>query len=168
VNGKGLLAALRQAMLNEQAGADFYMMAARTTVDPKGRETFLILAAEEALHLRYLKEQYGEIAAGRNPQPLISASHGAELGEPSPIFSEHLHERIGDAHFEMSALAVGLKLEHESITLYRDLAAGAELPEVKHFFEKLVAWEQNHASALARQQAQLLESYWQAAGFAPF
>jgi bacterioferritin (cytochrome b1) len=168
VNDIGLLAAVRQAMLNERAGADFYMMAARATVDPKGRETFLILAAEEALHLRYLKEQYNLIAAGKNPEPLISASHGAELGEPSPIFSEHLRDRISDAHIEMSALAVGLKLEHESIALYRSLAASTEMPEARHFFEKLVAWEQNHASALARQQAQLLESYWQAAGFAPF
>ncbi len=164
----GLLEGLRLAILNERAGADFYTMAARTTTDPRGREVFLILAAEEALHLRFLKEQYALVAAGKTPAPLISATHGAELGTESPIYSEELRERIGEAHFEMSALAVGLKLEHETIAHYRALAAGAAAPEARHFFEKLVAWEQGHASALSRQQAQLLESYWQAAGFAPF
>ncbi len=168
MNAPALLEGLRLAMLNERADADFYAMAARATSDPRGREVFLILAAEEALHLRFLKEQYALVAAGRNPEPLISADHGAELGTESPIYSEMLRDRLGEAHFEMSALAVALKLEHEAITLYRSLAAGASSPEAKHFFSKLVDWEQGHASALSRQQAQLLESYWQAAGFAPF
>jgi rubrerythrin len=159
---------MRSAILSEQAAADFYTMAARSTRDPRGREVFLILAAEEALHLRFLKEQYALVAAGKDPAPLISATHGAELGTESPIYSENLRDSIGDAHFEMSALAVALKLEHEAIAGYRALATGAEAPEARHFFAKLVDWEQGHASALARQQAQLLESYWQAAGFAPF
>lgn len=164
----GLIEGIRLAMLNERAGADFYTMAARVTTDPQGREVFLVLAAEEALHLRFLKEQYALVAAGKLPAPLISATHGAELGTESPIYSAELLDRLGEAHFEMSALAVGLKLEHEAIAHYRALAAASNAPEARHFFEKLVAWEQGHASALSRQQARLLESYWQAAGFAPF
>lgn len=163
-----LLEELRLAMLSEQTGIEFYTTAARTTTDPRGREVFLILAAEESLHLRFLKDHYGAVSAGREPEPIVAMAHGAELNAESPIFSEELRRRIATAHFEMSALAVGLKLEHETISRYRTLAAIAPTPAAKQFFEQLVEWEQSHASALSRQQAQLLDQYWQAARFAPF
>ena len=68
----------------------------------------------------------------------------------------------------MTVLSVGLQLEHATIARYRGLAAAAEQPELKHFFERLMHWEEGHAAALERQSRLLRESYWNAAGFAPF
>jgi rubrerythrin len=158
---------LKAAILAEQAGNDFYSAAAARTSDPKGREVLLMLAAEEALHQDYLKQQYGHLIAGRPPTWLLMSS-GAELGGPSPIFTEELKQRIAEAHWEMTALAVGLQLELSSINHYRSLAETVEQPEARWFFGKLVKWEENHAAAIRRQQSYLLESYWHEAGFAPF
>lgn len=162
-----MLAGLKEALMAERTGNEFYSLAATNTTDPQGRETFLILAAEEALHEKFLRKQYGNLLVGRAPEPLISG-HGAEFNADSPIFSPELKHRISEAHLEMAALAVGLALEDATITRYRTLASEADAPELKHFFEKLTRWEQGHADALRRQQTLLLESYWHEARFAPF
>jgi len=162
-----MLAGLKEALLAERTGSEFYTLAAANTQDAQGRETFLILAAEEALHEKYLREQYGNLLAGRAPSPMVS-SWGAELNADSPIFSPELKHRIATAHLEMAVLATGLALEDATITRYRTLAAETDMPELKHFFDKLTRWEEGHAAALRRQQELLLESYWHEARFAPF
>jgi rubrerythrin len=162
-----LLTPLRDAIIAERAGNAFYEAASRNTPDPKGRETFLLLAAEEALHEKYLREQYALVSAGAVPSPLIDSS-GAIFDARSPIFTPELKERIGTAHWEMTALSVGMQLEENSIRLYRRLSQESEAPEFQHFFEKLARWEEGHATALRRQYHLLLESYWQEARFAPF
>ena len=163
-----ILAGLKDAILVEHTGNNFYTVAAKNTEDPKGKEVFLMLAAEEALHKDYLAQQYEVVRGGRTPEPIIPVHAGAELKGDSPIFSEKLLSRIADAHWEMTALSVGLQLEHGTIARYRELAAEARFPELKHFFEKLARWEEGHAAALDRQSKLLREAYWNAAGFAPF
>lgn len=162
-----LLAALREAILAERAGASFYENAARATDDAQGRETFLMLAGEESLHEKYLRDQYALVAAGRTPEPLVNSS-GAAFDLRNPVFSPELRHRIGTAHQEMTALSIGIQLEQNSAAYYRRLAKEAGIPELEHFFEKLAQWEEGHGTALHVQYQLLLESYWQEAGFAPF
>ena len=162
-----MLAGLKEALMAERTGNEFYTLAAANTKDAQGRETFLILAAEEALHEELLRKQYGHLLAGRAPSPMVT-SWGAEFNADSPIFSPELKHRIAEAHLEMAVLATGLALEDATIARYRTLAAEADVPELKHFFDKLTRWEEGHADALRRQQTLLLESYWHEARFAPF
>ena len=49
---------LLKAMKAERDGNSFYMMAANSTGDPKGRQIFEMLAKEELDHLQFLKEHY--------------------------------------------------------------------------------------------------------------
>lgn len=164
----GILAGLKEAILTEHTGSDFYSVASRHTTDPKGREVFLMLAAEEALHQRWLEQQYATIAAGRHPEPFISTADGAVFDDANPIFSDELRTRIGEAHWEMTALSVGLQLELATIARYRQLAAAAGIAELREFYEMLMRWEEGHARALERQSKLLREDYWNEAGFAPF
>lgn len=161
-----LLAALKEAIVAERAGASFYETAARNTDDDQGREALLMLAGEEALHEKYLREQYAIIAADRAPEPLVNSS-GAVFDIRHPIFSPELRHRIGAAHQEMSVLSIGMQLEQSSAVQYRRLAKEAGAPELAHFFEKLAQWEEGHGTALRAQYQLLLESYWQEAHFAP-
>jgi rubrerythrin len=162
-----LVSALREAILAERTGAEFYSVAARNTGDSKGKEVFLQLADEENTHLQWLKRQYGHLLEGRPFEELGDAGH-ADLKGPSPIFSDELKSRIGEAHWEMTALAVGLALEAATITRYGALAREADQPDVRAFFEALTRWEEGHAEALRRQSDLLRESYWNEASFAPF
>ena len=162
-----LLAGLKEAILTEQTGVQFYTVAAANTTDAQGREVFQQLARDEAEHLRWLRRQYGHLVAGTpwetwNPEP------GAGLSGPSPIFSDALRSRIGEAHWEMTALSVGLTLEEATVIRYRTLAQASNRPEVRQFFEQLEKWEESHAEALRRQSNLLRESYWREARFEPF
>lgn len=162
-----LIAGLKEAILTEQTGIQFYTVAAGNTTDVQGREVFQQLARDEAEHQHWLRRQYGHIIAGTPWEEMKPVSH-ADLSGPSPIFSDGLRARIGEAHWEMTALSVGLTLEEATVTRYRNLARAAEQPDVRRFFEELARWEESHAEALNRQSSLLKESYWREARFAPF
>ncbi len=162
-----LLAGLKEAMLTEMAGIEFYTTAAEKTADVQGREVFALLADEERKHLDYLKHQYGNLMKNSRFEPLSETSR-INPEQASPIFSPELTSRLNTAHWEMTALAVGLALEQASIQRYRNLASATTTPEVQNFFTILARWEETHAAALQKQLSLLRESYWEDARFAPF
>ena len=162
-----LLAGLKEAILAEQTGIQFYTVAAGRTADARGREVFEQPAREETEHRQWLTRQYGHLVGGKAWEEMKPASH-AGLSGPSPIFSDSLRSRIGEAHWEMTALSVGLALEEATVIRYRRLAQEADQSEVKQFFADLAAWEESPAAALVRQSNLLKESYWHEAGFASF
>lgn len=163
---EAILNGIKEAMVAERTGIEFYRTAAERTRDEQGRAVFLRLAADEQKHLEYLRQQYQQLTSGTGTTTL-------ELPEPgvdgtSPIFSTELRNRLNQAHWEMTALSVGLALEQASIARYRQLASQAESEPVRRFFESLVRWEESHAAALQQQFNFLREDYWREAGFAPF
>jgi len=165
---QSILTGLREAMQAETDGHHFYLMAARTTADPQGREVFERLAAEELDHFRFLKAQDAALRATGEPDTGVRLGPRADLGGMSPIFSAGIRTRIGEAHFEMSALSIGLQLEQSAVDFYAGLAAQASNPRVRAFFTELSDWERGHRDALLRQQQALRDDYWAAGGFAPF
>jgi len=162
-----LIAGLKEAILTEQTGVQFYTVAANNTTDVRGREVFQQLARDEVEHQQWLRRQYGHVVEGTPWEEMQPVFH-ADLSGSSPIFSDGLRSRIGEAHWEMTALSVGLALEEATVTRYRAMARAAEQPEVRRFFEELAGWEESHAEALSRQSNLLKESYWHEAHFAPF
>jgi rubrerythrin len=161
-----MIEGLRQAMQAERTGHEFYKMAAKTTEDPAGREVFEQLAQEEAEHFNFLAAHYRSLMAEGRLATDVQLGRGEKLDHP--IFSPELRQRIGQAHFEMSALAVAVQLELNGINHYRAMARKATLPEVRRFFEDLVVWETAHYEALLQEQEALQEAYWNEAGFERF
>jgi len=160
--------ALLNAMRAENEGAHFYTMAARSCEDDKGRDVFTQLAQEERDHFDYLKKQYNYVLeTGRLNEDLALGTPTERPGQ-SPIFSEALKKRIRDAHFEMTALSVGIQLERDAEAYYRKEAAATSDKVLSGLFNALAEWESGHYHALLRQQDDLKEDYWQANGFAPF
>jgi rubrerythrin len=162
-----LLAGLKEAILTEQTGVQFYTVAAANITDAQGQEVFRQLAKDEAEHQQWLRRQYGHLVED-TPWETWNPVHHADLSGTSPIFSDGLRSRIGEAHWEMTALSVGLALEEATVIRYRTLAQAADQPDVRHFFDELAKWEESHAVALSRQSNLLKESYWREARFAPF
>jgi rubrerythrin len=143
-------------------------MAAASTEDPKGKQVFEALAAEEAEHQRFLQAHHAALleTGALDPKLRLAARQGLE--GPSPIFSEQLRARVHEAHYEVSALAVGVQLEANAIAHYRQMADAAPSEDARALFEELVAWETVHYRALLRQQDELAHDYWAQAGFSPF
>jgi rubrerythrin len=165
---RDLTEGLLRAIEAERTGQHFYRMAAKETKDPKGREVFEALAAEELDHETFLTAHYRSLL--ENGELAAQAKLGARrdlLGD-NPIFSEKIKARVRNAHLEMSALAVGVQLELAAVQFYQDRAAGAPSAEARHFYEELSDWESGHYEALLRQQESLKEDYWSQGGFAPF
>jgi rubrerythrin len=159
---------LKQAIQAEIDGYHFYMMAARSTDDDKGREVFEKLADDEKEHVRFLSIQYNAFMDHGAPDAAAKLGSRADLSGPSPIFSEGFRSRIKDAHFEMSALSIGASLELSAVQFYKDQAAQSDDEIVKKFYLELADWESGHYNALLQQQESLKEDYWAGGGFSPF
>lgn len=159
---------LLQAIQAENHGHYFYMMAAKTTEDPKGREVFEQLAQEELEHYTYLKRQYQAVLDTGQLNRQLRLSARKELTGPNPIFSEAIRDRIQGAHYEMTALSVAIQLELSASRFYAAQSEAATDPEVKQFFDELSAWETGHYEALLTQHESMQQDYWHENGFAPF
>ncbi len=158
-----VLEGLRQAIQAERVGHELYKNAAKTTQDLQGRATFERLAQEELEHLEYLSLHYHAMSeTGSLDQKARLEPHPAL---PGAFFSPEFRRRLGESHFEMSVLAIASQLELNAIRHYREIAQKSPIPEVRRMFEELAGWEQDHCDALLRQQQELQDEYWAAAGF---
>lgn len=164
----GTIQGLKAAIQAELEGHHFYRMAAQATSDIQGKEVFLQLAGEEMDHAEFLRKQLYAVQESGRADPLVILGKPTLLEGGSPIFSEKLRGRINEAHFEMTALSVGMQLEETAVHHYRKMAEISTDDTMKAFFLGLADWERGHLEALARQQKSLLEDYWHAAGFEPF
>lgn len=168
MNKESLLAALKTALEAEMTGHQFYLHAAETTHDPRGKETFSRMAREELEHFHALKNQY---AAVMDNGQFDKSRVLLEVPDPdttSAIFSPRFRERVGQQHFEMSALSVGMQLELNAIKHYQHCADASEDEDVKAFFAGLVEWEQGHYDDFAAELEELREQYWQDNDFLPY
>jgi rubrerythrin len=165
---KALTDGLLKAIGAEVDGYHFYMMAARTTTDPRGREVFEQLAREEVDHHNFLKAQYRAITETGRVDVSVKLGSRVNLTGTHPIFSPDLKERAKSVNYEMSALSIGSQLELSAVQFYSAEAAKAADPAVKRFYEELAVWEQGHYEALNRQLETLRGEHWDTMRFSPF
>jgi len=165
---KNLAEALLKAIRAERDGNSFYMMAAQSTGDAKGKQIFETLAKEELDHMNFLTLQYNSLL--RTGAIDLTAKFGPrlDLSDSWPIFSESIKTRIKASHYEMSALSIGAQLEYDAMLFYKHQAETVASAEAKKFFAELAEWETGHYNALISQQQSLKEDYWADSGFAPF
>ena len=159
---------LLKAIQAERDGQSFYNMASMTSQDPKAKEIFAQLALEELDHMNFLARHYESILKTGLPDSSVKLGSRAKLLGAWPIFSESIKSRLKDAHFEMSALSIGIQLELEAQKFYRQLAGYTSEATAKAFLEQLADWEAGHYQALLQQQESLKEDYWSENGFAAF
>ncbi len=165
---KRLSAGLKKAIQAEVEGYHFYMMAASNTPDPMGRSVFTTLAEDEKDHARFLQMQYDAVQATGKVDAMLKLGPPPSRGGSSPIFSDKIRDRLGEAHYEMTALSVGIQLELSAQQFYRHEAEAAVDPAVKGFYEELAQWESGHYHALLAQQEDLQDDYWGKGSFSPF
>ena len=158
---------LLKALRAEHEGYYFYSMAADGTSDEKGKAIFLKLADDERRHAEFLNAQYNAFQKSGKPDADVSLGPIPVYEESSPIFSAGIRARIQQAHYEMTALSVGIMLELDAIKHYNRLAEAAGDPAVFQFFKELAEWESEHYRILLAQQEELKEAYWSSNGFSP-
>ena len=157
-----LLGALRA----ERDGHQFYLTASSQSEDRGAKELFEQLAGEERRHLDALRKEYRSLLDGAGWDPSIDL--GDRWSPPaSGIFSEDFRRRIGEAHFEMSALSIGILLEKNAEAFYRKAAEEETDPAARRFLGELADWERGHYEMLLREDEALRDDYWNANRFSP-
>ena len=166
-NSQDIAKGILEAMKSEVDGYNFYMMASKSTQDAQGKIIFERLAKEELEHVQFLKSQYTSII---ETGTIATDKHLTKtaFNNMSPIFSEGIKSRIKEAHYEMTALSVGIQLELSAIQFYKEQASKVSDDKVKSFYQELVDWETIHYKILLKQQESLKEEYWNQGEFAPF
>ena len=159
---------LLKAIRAERDGHTFYKMAADSSKDPKAKEVFALLAQEEFSHMEFLTQHYESLLKTGKLNQSAELGKRLDLSGSFPIFSEGIKGRLREAHVEMSALSIGIRLELDAMKFYKSRAETADDPGARGFFYELAEWEAGHYQALLRQQDGLKEDYWTASGFAPF
>ncbi len=152
---------LKTAIINEQEGYQFYMLAADKADNDDLRDVFLKLAGDERDHEDWLRRVYKGILEKGRPDPV-------SFEEPSrspEIFS--LSKLKNSGGLIVSALHIGIMMEKESMDFYRLAALEAETPELKHLLKALEKWESRHLEQLEQAYDFARDDWWEQQGFSP-
>ncbi len=162
-----ILSGLKTAMEAELTGHEFYKNAAKNVSDARAREVLSEMADEELAHFKYLRHQYQAVLdqGGYDFSKKLAKKDHAPATDP--IFSDAIKGRLKDAHYEISVLTVGMKLELDAIRFYQSCAEKAESNEARQFYQGLASWEKGHYDAFESAIQMLKEEYWQANAFVP-
>jgi Fur family ferric uptake transcriptional regulator len=138
--------ALRIAIATERSGLEFYTRAANVTTDPRGRNVFHRLAAEEHEHLSTLEKRYAELLA-QDPlleqRPTFLFFKGAAAG----LFAEGA-EQLQEGVNDLQALLIGIKCERRSHKFFKRYGERFEDSEGKQIFLEFAQEERVHLDLL--------------------
>lgn len=167
MDAKRLLPLLDAALRAERDGFGFYSQALSGSDDSGAKDVFAHLAEEERRHFEALQKEYRSILDGSGWDSGISLGDRWSPDGAGRIFSASFRERIGEKHLEMSALSIGILLEKNSESLYRQAAAEEPDPEIRGFLTELADWEAGHYRTLLAEDELLRDAYWNENRFSP-
>jgi rubrerythrin len=172
---EGALAVLQRAIHNEIVGQRFYDDAARYCVDLWAKEVFAGLAREEEEHTRLLLVEYEslrtqgrwidfEIARVSDAEVDISGIRFQEGGPGKDLFPAQgsIGEAVDRRADDLSALALGIRMEQEAIELYDLQADTVEDPAGQETYRILVQEETRHYHELRAQWEKLAGTAFEA------
>ena len=162
-----LLEVIKMAILLELRGEAFYKKVAESTDNPDIKNIFTIMAKEEILHVKVLRDKYAEIT-GKIKEPLANLTSGRDESASNYVLSESMKDQIAAAGFEAAAIAAAIDMESKAVELYSESAENAKDPEVESLFRWLADWEKGHYKLLYDLDKELKERIWNDNQFWPF
>ncbi len=137
-NLKGIEEAIALAIEREKEAKNFYLQQAALMENPKFKELYEELAAEEAKHLGYL-----EVYRDKKELPAISSE--VPSGQSfSPEFDTS-RTKVGEITLgDAGILLAAMRHERKSEDFYSELAKRAEDETQRNFFEMLSRYERSH------------------------
>ncbi|MDO5026547.1 MAG: ferritin family protein [Tissierellia bacterium] len=158
--------ALRQAMLNEVEGAQFYKLSADKFGNSSTRDIFLHLAEEEEKHYDYLKYLSEKLMDLDSEVELDPKSLEEEIPSPQIYNWEKANPEI--LSLAVSVFSIAMNMEKDSVAFYEKAREEAESEETKKLFDILIKWEQVHLEQFTNQYNVYQQEWWNEQNFAPF
>lgn len=156
---------LKQAIINEVEGAEFYGLAAeKHDLDEDVKKAFLDFKSEEMKHINWLKNLFEKIKDDKEDEFNLSIIEPL----PSPkIFSWDKLDRK-DASIVVSVFGIAIQTERAAVEFYKNAAKSTTIENAKKLYETLSKWEQTHLDTFSKEYDNLIEEWWSTQGFAPF
>lgn len=158
------LTIIKQAILNEIEGYEFYNMAAQQAGTSESKEAFKELANEELKHAEYLKELFNKIKD--NPGDDFKLSFLENPPSPNIYDWKKLDKQY--TSLAISVFGIGIQMEKASIDFYEDAKANTNYEEAKKFYDILIKWEKVHLDQFTEQYNIYKQDWWNEQEFAPF
>ncbi len=157
--------ALKQAIILEMNGHEYFLMAARTARSDVARELFQFMAREEEHHLKILKITFQNLMnTGKWELP---TEDELKFAFDDPILNHEFLDKLKESYFDSSAINIALTLEEKAFKFYQQAEKNTEDPEGKKLFHWLTDWELEHQERLRRLDDDLREEYWNNSNFWP-
>ena len=160
------VAALRQAMLNEIEGAEFYKLSADKFGNSSTKDIFLSLAKEEENHFEYLKKLADKLIKADEDLGFDVESIAKEIPSPEIYNWEKADPEL--VNIAVSVFNVAMNMEKESVAFYTAAKEKAESEEAKTLFNILIKWEGVHLDQFAKQYKIYQQEWWNMQRFEPY
>ncbi len=155
---------IKQAILNEIEGYEFYNMAANQAGTEESKEAFKELANEELKHADYLKQLFDKIKTSQDDDFELSFLSDP----PSPNIYNWKKMNKKYTSLAISVFGIGIQMEKASIDFYEDAKKSTNFEEAKKLFDILIKWEKVHLDQFTEQYNIYKEEWWNDQEFAPF
>lgn len=161
---KDELQLIRQAIINEVEGYEFYKLASQQAKNSDVQEAFNTLAEEERKHVEWLTLFMTHTQD--DEQDLFNLS--MIDNPPSPgIFKWDQIDRQS-AGLAVSVFGIGMQMEEASVKFYNHAENLSTNEKAKALYRILAAWEQTHYEQFLKEYDLLTHEYWSLQGFEPF
>lgn len=158
---------LKQAILLERRGYEFYKKVADQAENPRVETFFSDLAQEELGHIKILSAQFKAFnKTGHFEVDLLNGQE--ECKNCKEVFSQDIKDKIAAASFEASAITAAISMEKRAVELYSKQAENAEDVEEKKMYAWLADFERKHLKNLMAIDQDLHDSVWEDNNFWPF
>ncbi len=153
---------IKEALLLEQEGYDFYMLSAERYQDENVKEAFKKIAEEEQKHMDWLKRLYRKMEGDEN------ATLKLEDPPESPNIFTKKRTKPLTGSLAVSVFGISVKMEKAAVDYYTEAAASTEIEEAKELYDTLIEWEKEHLNDFQSQYEMLQQDWWNEQHFAPF
>lgn len=155
---------LKQAIINEVEGYEFYRLAADGAKDPATKGTFMTLAKEEEKHAEWLRSYLDE---SMGKEALFELATIPAPPSPEIFRWDNIEEE--DVQRAITVFSVGMQMEKASAEFYEKGAQQFEDdPKLHELFMILAKWEQAHHDQFLEAYNTLKDEFWSEQGFSRF
>ncbi|MCK5781167.1 MAG: ferritin family protein [Flavobacteriales bacterium] len=166
--GRSTTDILKEAILLERRGKEFYAKVAEKSDSKSARAIFEMMAEEEDQHIKYLSVQFAHFSRTNDFIAPGDIDEGADDEIAMQILSEGFKKEVGAASFEAAAISAAIDFETRAVKLYSERAEEAESQNEKDMYSMLAKWEMGHQKSLHELNDSLKEDIWNDNNFWPF
>lgn len=149
---------LKEAILLEMRGKEFYKNVSEKSDNQSTKDFFKMMSDEEDEHIKFLKTQYDHYT--KNNEFTAPEAPVEDDETVVQILTDKIKKEINAASFEAAAINSAMDFETRAVKIYSDRAKEATDPNEKETYEMLAKWEVGHQKFLHEINEELKESVW--------